>query len=257
MWCCWQPCVHWWIHVYMHTVLYCAWMYDFITSWVTCSTWFPAFIFLSSSGKHLTSTLTSIQSDSRNTDCISHMPSSFRYIIAGYGSAFGEKYGNADRVEVACAALVRHGYSYVGKVHPTVQCSAVQCSLTLLSVLLVSLLSSPPFPYLAPPFSYFPSPSSTLSSFYLSFLDLFLPAIALLPTHHLNSPAGSHSVYIRNIHSFHCGLNSVSVSDVDMFTVGYLHFRYIRWAPADVHLLRACVLPEAQAHGHGQNARES
>ena len=34
----------------------------------------------------------------------------------GYGSAFGEKYGNADRVEVACAALVRHGYSYIGKV---------------------------------------------------------------------------------------------------------------------------------------------
>ena len=38
----------------------------------------------------------------------------FRYL--GYGSAFGEKYGNADRVEVACAALVRHGYSYIGKV---------------------------------------------------------------------------------------------------------------------------------------------
>lgn len=39
-----------------------------------------------------------------------------RHTIKGYGSAFGEKYGNADRVEVACAALVRHGYSYVGKV---------------------------------------------------------------------------------------------------------------------------------------------
>ena len=38
------------------------------------------------------------------------------FILLGYGSAFGEKYGNADRVEVACAALVRHGYSYIGKV---------------------------------------------------------------------------------------------------------------------------------------------
>ncbi len=33
----------------------------------------------------------------------------------GYGSAFGEEFGNADRIEVACALLVRHGYSYVGK----------------------------------------------------------------------------------------------------------------------------------------------
>jgi DNA-directed RNA polymerase III subunit RPC2 len=33
----------------------------------------------------------------------------------GYGSAFGERFGNADRVEVACAQLVKHGYSYVGK----------------------------------------------------------------------------------------------------------------------------------------------
>jgi len=33
----------------------------------------------------------------------------------GYGSAFGEKYGNADKVEDACATLVKHGYSYVGK----------------------------------------------------------------------------------------------------------------------------------------------
>jgi DNA-directed RNA polymerase III subunit RPC2 len=33
----------------------------------------------------------------------------------GYGSAFGEEFGNADRVEVACALLVKHGYSYVGK----------------------------------------------------------------------------------------------------------------------------------------------
>jgi DNA-directed RNA polymerase III subunit RPC2 len=33
----------------------------------------------------------------------------------GYGSAFGERFGNADRVEVACAHLVKHGYSYVGK----------------------------------------------------------------------------------------------------------------------------------------------
>ena len=40
----------------------------------------------------------------------------FSLILLGYGSAFGEKYGNADRVEVACAALVRHGYSYIGKV---------------------------------------------------------------------------------------------------------------------------------------------
>lgn len=33
----------------------------------------------------------------------------------GYGSAFGEEFGNADRVEVACSLLVKHGYSYVGK----------------------------------------------------------------------------------------------------------------------------------------------
>lgn len=33
----------------------------------------------------------------------------------GYGSAFGEEFGNADRVEVACSLLVQHGYSYVGK----------------------------------------------------------------------------------------------------------------------------------------------
>ena len=33
----------------------------------------------------------------------------------GYGSAFGEETGNADRVEVCCAQLVKHGYSYVGK----------------------------------------------------------------------------------------------------------------------------------------------
>lgn len=32
-----------------------------------------------------------------------------------YGSAFGEEFGNADKVEEACASLVRHGYSYVGK----------------------------------------------------------------------------------------------------------------------------------------------
>jgi DNA-directed RNA polymerase III subunit RPC2 len=33
----------------------------------------------------------------------------------GYGSAFGERFGNADRVEVACATLVKHGYAYIGK----------------------------------------------------------------------------------------------------------------------------------------------
>ena len=33
----------------------------------------------------------------------------------GYGSAFGEEFGNADRVEVACETLVKHGYSYIGK----------------------------------------------------------------------------------------------------------------------------------------------
>lgn len=33
----------------------------------------------------------------------------------GYGSAFGEQFGNADRVEVACATLVKSGYSYIGK----------------------------------------------------------------------------------------------------------------------------------------------
>lgn len=33
----------------------------------------------------------------------------------GYGSAFGEQFGNADRVEVACSTLVKYGYSYVGK----------------------------------------------------------------------------------------------------------------------------------------------
>jgi DNA-directed RNA polymerase III subunit RPC2 len=32
-----------------------------------------------------------------------------------YGSAFGEAFGNADRVEVCCEELVRHGYSYIGK----------------------------------------------------------------------------------------------------------------------------------------------
>ena len=32
-----------------------------------------------------------------------------------YGSAFGEEFGNADRVEVACVELVKHGYSYLGK----------------------------------------------------------------------------------------------------------------------------------------------
>mmetsp|Transcript_10043 Transcript_10043/g.8999 ORF Transcript_10043/g.8999 Transcript_10043/m.8999 type:complete len:667 (+) Transcript_10043:1-2001(+) len=32
-----------------------------------------------------------------------------------YGSAFGEDFGNADRVEVACAELLKHGYSYIGK----------------------------------------------------------------------------------------------------------------------------------------------
>jgi DNA-directed RNA polymerase III subunit RPC2 len=33
----------------------------------------------------------------------------------GYGTAFGEEFGNADKVEVACETLVKHGYSYVGK----------------------------------------------------------------------------------------------------------------------------------------------
>jgi DNA-directed RNA polymerase III subunit RPC2 len=33
----------------------------------------------------------------------------------GYGSAFGEETGNADRVEECCAALVKKGFSYVGK----------------------------------------------------------------------------------------------------------------------------------------------
>jgi DNA-directed RNA polymerase III subunit RPC2 len=33
----------------------------------------------------------------------------------GYGSAFGEEVGSADRVEVACEELVKYGYSYVGK----------------------------------------------------------------------------------------------------------------------------------------------
>lgn len=33
----------------------------------------------------------------------------------GYGTAFGEEFGNADRVEVACQQLVKHGYSYIGK----------------------------------------------------------------------------------------------------------------------------------------------
>lgn len=61
--------------------------------------------------------------DNTCTDSISHIFLYFRYMIIGYGSAFGEKYGNADRVEVACAALVRHGYSYVGKVRK--QCHEV------------------------------------------------------------------------------------------------------------------------------------
>ena len=32
----------------------------------------------------------------------------------GYGTAFGEKYGNADKVEEMCSLLVRNGYSYSG-----------------------------------------------------------------------------------------------------------------------------------------------
>ena len=49
----------------------------------------------------------------------------YTYIIKGkaavfqgrqaYGSAFGEKYGNADKVEDLCKALVLQGYSYLGK----------------------------------------------------------------------------------------------------------------------------------------------
>jgi DNA-directed RNA polymerase III subunit RPC2 len=33
----------------------------------------------------------------------------------GYGTAFGEVYGNADRVVECSTELVRHGFSYVGK----------------------------------------------------------------------------------------------------------------------------------------------
>lgn len=33
----------------------------------------------------------------------------------GYGSAFGEEHGNADKVDEACKILVRHGFSYSGK----------------------------------------------------------------------------------------------------------------------------------------------
>lgn len=33
----------------------------------------------------------------------------------GYGTAFGEASGLADKVEDVCAALVAHGYSYSGK----------------------------------------------------------------------------------------------------------------------------------------------
>jgi DNA-directed RNA polymerase III subunit RPC2 len=33
----------------------------------------------------------------------------------GYASAFGEKFGNADKVDVVCAELVMHGYNYMGK----------------------------------------------------------------------------------------------------------------------------------------------
>lgn len=33
----------------------------------------------------------------------------------GYGTAFGEEFGNADPVEKSCATLVRSGYSYIGK----------------------------------------------------------------------------------------------------------------------------------------------
>ena len=33
----------------------------------------------------------------------------------GYGSAFGEAYGNADKLEDCCAQLVKRGFSYVGK----------------------------------------------------------------------------------------------------------------------------------------------
>ena len=33
----------------------------------------------------------------------------------GYASAFGERFGNADKVEQMCAELVTHGYNYMGK----------------------------------------------------------------------------------------------------------------------------------------------
>ena len=32
-----------------------------------------------------------------------------------YGSAFGEQFGNADKAEDVCRALIGYGYSYVGK----------------------------------------------------------------------------------------------------------------------------------------------
>jgi len=33
----------------------------------------------------------------------------------GYGTAFGESYGNADKVEDMCTLLVRRGFAYIGK----------------------------------------------------------------------------------------------------------------------------------------------
>ena len=150
---------------------------------------------------------------------------------------------------MACAALVRHGYSYVGKVHYTVLCSVVQCSLRLLSGFSLFSFSFSLLPSHYPPFLIFHLPHQHLPHSTSLFL---ISSFLLIRDHH-----PPHLVSIKNINSFHCRLHSLTVSDVNVFTVGYLHFRYIRWAPADVHLLRAGVLPEAQAHGHGQNARES
>jgi DNA-directed RNA polymerase III subunit RPC2 len=48
----------------------------------------------------------------RYTGCTKHWCSIYRQ---AYGSAFGEEYGNADKLEDCCKQLVQHGYSYQGK----------------------------------------------------------------------------------------------------------------------------------------------
>ena len=148
---------------------------------------------------------------------------SLRHTIKGYGSAFGEKYGNADRVEVACAALVRHGYSYVGKVR-NVNVNVLK------SILLLLLL--------------------------LFFLQLQLQLNFILFSYSCCYCSSSMVFFINYAISLWILL---ALFNVDTFTVtvGHIHFRYIRWAVTNVYFLRPCFLSEAEAHGNGQNACKS